>query len=472
MKTIISKDIKIYNPAPEIVEWCEKNIILDNPTYKQLKMMNKDDTIRRRHVPEKLNLYTIRYDCITLPSGCLRGIWDFIKNSPYEVEFNKPMYTNLMYLTPKYSLYDYQEKAVNQMILAKSGVLVAGCGSGKTFMGIEIIKRIGQRALWLCHTGDLLRQAKADILEQYPEAKIGLITEGKFELGEEITIATVQTLDKIDPDMYVNEFNIVINDECAHVASAPTQMKMFGRINSNIKARYKYGLTATPARSDGLTNSMYAYIGLNKDGLFEPTYKIDRSEVKTIQAVHEKIELYNGYDGLKIAELYDPSGMMVYNDLISVLCEDLDRTNKIVDNIVKCYEEGRKQVVLSSRVEHCEQIVELLQEQGVKALLCVGKVSAKKRKEILNQDVYWDVIVATYSLLKEGVSVPELDTLHLATPIRSKNDKGGMIIQCAGRIERYLEGKKQPIVYDYVDTDIPYCEKAYLDRKRALKRRF
>lgn len=472
MQTVISKNILIYDPSQEIINWCNENIVLNNPTYTTLKMMNKEDTIRRRHVPEKLDLSYRNQNYIVLPVGCLRAIWDFIKNSPYQIKFNEPHYTNMMYKEPTMPLYDYQEKAIEKMIFAKSGVLVAGCGSGKTFMGIELIKRIGQKALWLCHTGDLLRQAKADILEQYPDTKIGLTTEGKLEIGDEITISTVQTMDKIEPSLYANEFNIVVCDECAHVASAPTQMKMFGRILSHIPARYKFGLTATPMRSDGLTKAMYAYVGMNMDGKFEPTYKIDRSEVKTIQCEHKRIDLYNGYDDEKIAQLYDSSGMMVYNDLIATLCDDLARTNKILDYVESCYKEGRKQVVLSGRVEHCELIVDLLNERGINAKLCTGKVPAKKRKAILTLEEDWDVIVATYSLLKEGVSVSELDTLHLATPIRSKNDKGGMIIQCAGRIERYLENKKQPIVYDYVDTDIPYCEKAYTDRKRALKRRF
>lgn len=472
MRTIISKDILIYNPSQKIIDWCNENIILNNPTYTNLKMMGKEDTIKRRHVPEKLNLFYQKSDCIIIPIGCLRAIWDCLKNDPYEIKFNEPHYIDLMYKEPVEPLYDYQEKAVETMLKARSGVLVAPCAAGKTRMGIEIMRRIGQKALWLCHTGDLLNQAKDDILEQYPDAKVSLTTEGKLDISGDIVISTVQTLDKIDPSLYKNEFNVVINDECAHVASAPTQMKMFGRVLSNIPARFKYGLTATPARSDGLTKSMYAYLAMSIDGKFQPTYKIDRSEVKTIPCIHERIDLYNGYDGYKIADLYDSSGMMVYNNLITVLCDDLERTNKILDKVEECYKEGRKQVILSGRVEHCEQIVELLQERGINALLCTGKVSAKKRKAILTLEEDWDVIVATYSLLKEGVSIKQLDTLHLATPIRSKNDRGGMIIQCAGRIERYLEGKKQPIVYDYVDTDIPYCEKAYTDRKRALVRRF
>ena len=214
---------------------------------------------------------------------------------------------------------------------------------------------------------------------------------------------------------------------------------------------------------------MYAYIGADNKGEFAPTYKVDRSLVKTIQAVHEKVELQNGYDNVEnMLDIYDSSGMIIYNDLITALSDDNDRTDKIIDNVVKCDLEGRKQVVLALRVEHCKVIVEKLLERGVKAVLCTGAVTAKRRNEILTGKVDWQCLVATYSLLKEGVSIKELDTLHLATPIKEK----AMIVQSVGRIERYMENKKQPIVYDYVDMDIPYCVKAYDARRRALKTRF
>ena len=148
--------------------------------------------------------------------------------------------------------------------------------------------------------------------------------------------------------------------------------------------------------------------------------------------------------------------------------KDNNRTNQILDNVAAMQKEGRKQILLCSRVEHCKSIVEKLQRRGLSAQLCVGKVSAKKREEILKQKVDWDIIVATYSLLKEGVSIKDLDTLHLVTPIKDR----AMIVQCAGRIERWKENKMQPRIFDYVDIDIPYCEKAYDERRKALKRRF
>lgn len=467
MKTLISNNIIIQNPTSDIIKWANNYLVLDNPEYKQLKVMGKEDYIRWKRIPEKLKLYSTVFDEMILPFGCLRSLWQSIRKSNYMTAFNNAGDISIKNDCANIEFYDYQEKAIAAMVKAKGGVLVCPCGGGKTIMGIEIIKRIGKKALWLCHTGDLLRQAEKDFKSLYPNIKIGLTTEGELNIGEDVTISTVQTMVNIDPNLYKDKFDVVICDECAHVASSPTQMKMFGKVLSNIPARVKIGLTATPARSDGMIRSMYAYIGTNLDGVFLPTYKVDRSEVKTMIAEHIPIELNNGYEN-RLYEFCDTSGMIVYNALINALTDDLGRTKQIIDNVAKCALEGRKQVVLTLRVEHCKQIVEMLQNAGIKAVLCTGSVSAKNRKAILNQEVEWDVLVATYSLLKEGVSIKELDTLHLATPVKDKS----MVVQSVGRIERFLLDKKQPIVYDYVDMDIPYCEKAYYARKRALKTRF
>lgn len=469
MQTILSNDITIINPNQEICDWCEQNLILENPEYNQMKRLGKDDLIKWKHIPEYIYVYSYRNHAIKLPFGCLNGIWNIIKNYPYECKFNNA--GEISFKNDKVNIdgfYDYQEEAINFMVnTAKGGVLVAGCGAGKTYCGMEIIKRIGKKALWLCHTGDLLRQAKTDLLKLYPNAKIELTTAGKLNIGEDITISTVQTISKIDPIQYRDEFDVVICDECAHVAGTPTQLKMFSKVLSSIPARYKFGLTATPTRADGLVNSMYAYIGMSCEGKFKPVFTIDKSKLKTLTAQHVRIDVESGLEGDEMYRIYDTSGMLNYNALIDELCTNSKRNQIILDNVKKCKDEGRKQVVLSLRVEHCKYLVEQLQKMGVNAVLCVGNTSAKTRSAILNQQTNWDVIVSTYSLLKEGVSVNSLDTLHLTGPAKEK----GLIIQCAGRIERFVENKLQPLVFDYVDIDIPYCENAYKKRRTALRTR-
>ena len=101
----------------------------------------------------------------------------------------------------------------------------------------------------------------------------------------------------------------------------------------------------------------------------------------------------------------------------------------------------------------------MLEERGVKTSILVGKVKEKDR------DYDASVIIATYALAKEGLDIPALDTLHLASP--QKNES--VTIQAIGRIERNIEGKETPICYDYVDENIPYCMGCYKKRKRIIK---
>ena len=75
------------------------------------------------------------------------------------------------------------------------------------------------------------------------------------------------------------------------------------------------------------------------------------------------------------------------------------------------------------------------------------------------------VLFATYGLAKEGLDIPRLDRLILASPHRDK----ATIIQSIGRIERKFENKENPVCYDLVD-DIQYFENMYRTRKSYYKK--
>ena len=176
----ISNEIKIYQPTSSIVDWVYDNLVLDNPEYKTMMFMGKEDLIRWKRIPEKINLFYEKMGALILPFGCIYSIWPMIKDCEIRTKFNNAGDISVKNDKPTYGLYDYQEEAVRHMVAAKGGVLVSPAGSGKTTCGIEIIRRIGKKALWLCHTGDLLRQAKDDMLSMYPNMKIGLTTKGKL----------------------------------------------------------------------------------------------------------------------------------------------------------------------------------------------------------------------------------------------------------------------------------------------------
>ena len=329
MKTIISNKIKIYNCSIELFWWIKDNIVINNPTYINMMRLGKEDTIARKHIPEKMQLY-VEYNSgldFVLPFGTLNAIWPFIKNDQYEIRFNDNgivIDQNMKISTP---LYPYQEYAVKKMLALKGGVLQASAGSGKTQIGIDLIRRLGRNALWICGKTDLLNQTISRIHSLYQNISVGTITEGEVKMVKDgITVSTVQTLVNVDPDIYEKAFDVVVVDECHACVSTPTNLKMFGKVVERIGARYKYGLTATPDRSDTMIKCMYAILGCNVNGQFEPIHIIEKDKTNTLTAKHIRVDLDTpfSYDTL------DESGMLDYAGLVEFLGQNKERNQAIV----------------------------------------------------------------------------------------------------------------------------------------------
>ena len=434
MKTIISNEIAITNPSQAIKDYCEKNLTLANPDYINAQRMGR----YTGNIDQNIELFYINYNTWYLPFGTLRDIWEYIKDD-YTLEFSHFM---PLYMSGSINLYPYQEKALKSLLYAKGGVLQAPCGSGKTNIGLQLIKEIGGRALWLTHTKELLKQSKQRC-EAYFTGDFGTITEGKIHIGKDITFATVQTMCKIDPSIYKDAFNTIIVDECHHCVGTPTKIMSFYKVLSNCKARYKYGLSATLSRADNLINCVFSILG-------NICYTISKEDVadKIIKAQYEPIMLDYEYD----KKLYcDTDGMIIHNKLIDMLCEDARRNTDILMKIEALKGQG-KQLVLTHRVAHAEFL----------AKCCGGVAITSKVKKRNFQEA--DIIVSTYALAKEGLDIPSLQFLHLTTPQKNSS----VTEQAVGRIERNYEGKKTPICFDYVDQTIGYCMVCFYKRRRIL----
>lgn len=466
MRTIISNKIHVYDCSLDLYYWVKDNLTIVNPTWQTLMRLGKEDTISRKNIPEKMKLYA-EYNGgldLSLPFGVLYAIWPFISKGEYETRFNDNGNVIDQHMEITMPLYDYQEKAVKDLLQARGGILEGGCGCGKTQIGIELAKRIGKNTLWLCHTGDLLRQTVERIHQLYPNLPVGTITEGSIDMVTNgITVSTVQTLVNVEPDIYRKAFDVVITDECHHVSGSPTLSKMHVSILNKIAARYKYGLSATLTRTDTLIKSMYTYVGCNPKGEFAPVTKIDKDKTKTLTAKHIRVDLDTPFSH----ETLDSAGMLDYPAMIEFLSNNKKRNEDIVNNVVEVLEKHTKQLVLCQRIEQCETIHKMLLEKGIDSVLLVGRITKKQRSAILNGHKGWNVIVATLSLAKEGLDVPQLSCLHWAIPISDKV----ATIQSAGRIERVFEGKPEPEIYDYVDMNYPYCIGKWKKRVSFLRKR-
>ena len=454
MQVTISNNIKIKNPSTEIISWCQAHLKLPNPEYAKKARMG----FWLGNTPKHLYLYEIRGEEIILPYGTLKQIQPMIKDAIVTSEF-KP-YESIDYGTP-IPLYPYQEQAVKEVKNGYYGILQSKAGSGKTQMGIALIKEYGRRALWLCHTLDLVNQSKERAERYMDSSLIGKITEGKVDIGKGVTFATIQTMCKLDLSQYKDMWDVIIVDECHRVAGTPTQMSMFAKVLNSLSARHKYGLSATVHRADGMIQATFSILG-------DVVYTVPDEAVadKVMQVGIKPIDT-----GVKLSyECLNTDGTLNYTKLINYLCKDEDRTSLIANTIFK--ECKHSCLILSDRLEHLSNLIDALplplQEYAV---MISGKMTSKKGKaerEKALEDMRTGTkayLFATYSLAKEGLDIPCLERLFLATPQKDY----AVITQSIGRIARTYEGKADPICYDFVD-DIGYLVKSYKKRCSTYKK--
>lgn len=442
----VSNTLSVNNPTKELMTWCKKNLVIANPEYAKKARMN----LWLGNTPKMLYLYEIRGDTLVLPFGVLRSLPKSITDKALFVsEFATPIEVDYDTSVP---LYDYQEEAVNAMIAAKYGILQSAAGSGKTQMGIALAVKLKRRTLWLCHTLDLIRQSKERAELYMSEDLIGTITEGKVSLGKGITFATIQTMCKLDLSQYRDYWDCIITDEVHRVSGSPTAVTQYQMVLNSLSARHKYGLSATVHRADGMIQATYALVG-------KVAYQVpDEAVADKIM----KVGIYPVGTGIEISrEALNTDGTLNYTKLITYLTGNRTRNELIASCI-----ERRPSLILSDRLNHLEELMSLLPEDMQKdAVMVSGKMTSKAGK-VKREQAISDMrsgrkkyLFATYSLAKEGLDIPCLERLYLATPQKDY----AIVTQSVGRIARTFEGKADPIAYDFVDN-IGYLVKSYKKR--------
>lgn len=442
----VSNTLSVNNPTKELMTWCKKNLVIANPEYAKKARMN----LWLGNTPKMLYLYEIRGDTLVLPFGVLRSLPKSITDKALFVsEFATPVDVDYDTSVP---LYDYQEEAVNAMIAAKYGILQSAAGSGKTQMGIALAVKLKRRTLWLCHTLDLIRQSKERAELYMSEDLIGTITEGKVSLGKGITFATIQTMCKLDLPQYRDYWDCIITDEVHRVSGSPTAVTQYQVVLNSLSARHKYGLSATVHRADGMIQATYALVG-------KVAYQVpDEAVADKIM----KVGIYPVGTGIEISrEALNTDGTLNYTKLITYLTGNRTRNELIASCI-----ERRPSLILSDRLNHLEELMSLLPEDMRKdAVMVSGKMTSKAGKAKREQAISdmrsgrKKYLFATYSLAKEGLDIPCLERLYMATPQKDY----AIVTQSIGRIARTFEGKADPIAYDFVDN-IGYLVKSYKKR--------
>ena len=133
----------------------------------------------------------------------------------------------------------------------------------------------------------------------------------------------------------------------------------------------------------------------------------------------------------------DTDGTIIYSKLMEMISNNEWRNNYIKDLASTCIKNDKHTLILCNLVSQAKTLHNAI----VSSELLIGSVSRGMREETLQRAKQGTTkcIVATYSLAKEGLDIPILDTLILASPQKDFTT----IKQSVGRIERQYEGKKE-----------------------------
>jgi superfamily II DNA or RNA helicase len=442
--------LKLDNIPSPLLDNIASILTIENPAYLAAEKAGR----WTGNLDKWLRYYEVRANdegdkFLVLPRGFLPSLLNLCQRYQIRFQLRDQTYTcDPVEFNSTIQLRDYQRPAVDAAIEKGGGVIVSPAGSGKTIMGLEIIARLQQPALWITHTKELLYQAIDRAVEflQLPKDEIGIYGDGKRTIGEKLTVGLVQTLVKGVPDELLSGVGTVILDEAHHCPASS-----FLEVVSKFPAKYRFGLTATPYRKDGLTKPMYWILGYK---VYEVVTDILMDAGKVIRPAVQFIETNFWYD-------YADD----YVAMVTALAEDTERNQLIIQRLSAEAISGHHCIVLSERVDHCYVLQMLLSAAApnISSEVLVGNVPKTKRQEIIaglrNKDI--QVIFATNPLAEEGLDLPHLDRLFLTCPSRNKRK----VIQAVGRIMRPSAGKADAIVFDFVDLEVGILESQARSRK-------
>ena len=334
----------------------------------------------------------------------------------YEI-VDKRTYNPVKFPEFKFKLRESQQRVHDAVI--DNCLINANVSWGKTFTGIAIAHKLGQKTLILTHTVFLRDQWEKEIKKTLG-IKPGIIGSGIMDYkNKPIVVANVQTFRK-HVSALRKEFGTVILDEVHH---APA--KIFSDCIDGLQARFKIGLSATLRRKDYLHVVIPDYFSKT---IYKPP--AENQMIPEIVMVQTNIP-------------FSSNTMIPWANKINELVDRPEYLDLVTDIAEQYADMGHMVLVVSDRVEFLDRCVN---RSGDRAVMVIGPT--KDRDSIHRQlrARERDILYGSMSIYKEGISENYLSCLVLGTPIN--NDP--LLEQLIGRIQREDPGKLIPIVIDII----------------------
>jgi len=315
------------------------------------------------------------------------------------------------------------EKTLEKLVDCGGAVLVLPTGFGKTTVALYIAASLKKKTLIIVHKEFLADQWTERIRQFLGIERVGRVQGNQFDVDAPICIAMIQTLcTRTFPQNSFANFGLTIVDECHHVPAAAFSRAMF-----QCQTKYTLGVTATPERKDGLQEVIHVFLGPES---FRAYRECDgKASVIVIR-----------FKSDELAECPIPlasNGRVSTVNYVTELVKCVERTQFLVD-CVKKLDVSRKILILTDRRSHAEKLVAMLEDAG----LYIGGMKADKMAESAEKRF----IVGTFSLAAEGLDIPSVDTVVLATPKADVTQAIGRCMRGDGKGRRH-----DPLIVDVVD---------------------
>lgn len=322
-----------------------------------------------------------------------------------------------------------------------SVLAVAPTGTGKTVAILNTIGKLGVTALVVVPSTVLADQWVDEAVRHLgmQRQEIGVLKGSSDDWqGKKIVIAVIHNLFlKEWPDSFKSYFGLVAWDECHKLGARVFSTTMFV-----FRSRFKIAVTATPNRKDGCDAIYKNYFG---NPLVVAKAKALECDCHVIDFPHIGTKHY------WISKCKSDVKPLQWLSKLS------QRNQLIVELACSLYDDGYTIVILSRFIEHVELIIAGLIAAGVPkqeiGQFTRSTAAGKKHGKAFLDKVKAEstIIVATYTMMKEGVDIPRLDAGIEALPSADN-------VQAIGRIRRPFPGKKRPKWFSIVDKKIAIFE--------------
>jgi superfamily II DNA or RNA helicase len=461
----------------------------DNPDFWKKQRMG----MWTGQTPRTITLATVEDGELLLP----RGGWPRLRRVltrhgvAWDVEDRTVARTGpigLTYTTPStWSLGADHRAAARALLRHRNGILVGGCGSGKTEIMLRFVADTGERTLVVVHTERILAAwvEKASARFGLREADVGVLS-GKAKRERPLTIAMVQTLRNVlkrDP-AFATRWGCLVLDEAHHAAAAT-----FSEVVNQFPAKYRVAATATPKRKDGKEAIFYDAFGsevvpkprgegetVGPRVLFKITDEdLDRyGRIVPVDVVvvptdfefdlHREAELERaGWERrdreaalASVRRWADTTGwrgpLNTYADLLDALTRDRVRQARVLEYLLPEVQAGRTCLLLADRRELCLEVQAWLERRGLRAGRLMGGRNSKEQDATAEAlgDGSLRVAVGT-TVADEGMDVPRLDRGFGCTPAAGN---AGRLTQQIGRFKRRHPDKGDAVYYYFWDRRV------------------